>query len=89
MREGELAWYRQDFNTDPEKFWIAADAPDRVGMTEIRYIEGLYAFWDALSPAASGPLDRQLLQRRPPPRPGDDLPQRGPLAKRFPVSPGL
>ncbi|MGA2621969.1 MAG: alpha-galactosidase [Thermoguttaceae bacterium] len=48
IREGDLAWYRQDFNTDPENFWSAADAPDRVGMTEIRYIEGLYAFWDAL-----------------------------------------
>ena len=48
IREGELAWYRQDFNTDPEKFWSDADAPDRVGMTEIRYIEGLYAFWDEL-----------------------------------------
>jgi alpha-galactosidase len=48
IREGDLAWYRQDFNTDPEGFWSAADAPDRVGMTEIRYIEGLYAFWDAL-----------------------------------------
>ena len=48
VREGGLAWYRQDFNTDPENFWRAADAPDRVGMTEIRYIEGLYAFWDEL-----------------------------------------
>ena len=48
VREGGLAWYRQDFNTDPEKFWSDADAADRVGMTEIRYIEGLYAFWDAL-----------------------------------------
>jgi alpha-galactosidase len=48
IREGDLTWYRQDFNTDPEGFWSAADAPDRVGMTEIRYIEGLYAFWDAL-----------------------------------------
>jgi alpha-galactosidase len=40
--------YRQDFNTDPAPFWEAADAPDRVGMTEIRHIEGLYAFWDEL-----------------------------------------
>jgi alpha-galactosidase len=48
IEEGRLTWYRQDFNTDPEGFWRAADSPDRVGMTEIRYIEGLYAFWDAL-----------------------------------------
>ncbi len=41
--------YRQDFNFDAVlPFWQAVDAPDRVGMTEIRYVEGLYAFWDAL-----------------------------------------
>ena len=40
--------YRQDFNMDPLGFWRAADAPDRQGMHEIRHIEGLYAFWDAL-----------------------------------------
>jgi alpha-galactosidase len=43
-----LGCYRQDFNIDPLKFWQAADAPDRQGMTEIRHIEGLYAFWDDL-----------------------------------------
>jgi len=45
-------WYRQDFNIDPAPFWI--DAPDRVGITEIRYIEGLYAFWDDLRAAHPG-----------------------------------
>ncbi len=40
--------YRQDFNCDPLPSWRDADAPDRQGMTEIRYIEGLYAFWDEL-----------------------------------------
>lgn len=43
-----LGCYRQDFNMDPLPYWQAADAPDRQGMTEIRYIEGLYAFWDGL-----------------------------------------
>jgi len=43
-----LGCYRQDFNIDPLSFWRAADKPDRQGMTETRYIEGLYAFWDAL-----------------------------------------
>lgn len=43
-----LGCYRQDFNIDPLPFWQAADPPDRQGITEIRYIEGLYAFWDAL-----------------------------------------
>lgn len=43
-----LGCYRQDFNIDPLRFWTAADTPDRVGMSEIRYIEGLYAYWDGL-----------------------------------------
>ncbi|MBI5094928.1 MAG: alpha-galactosidase [Candidatus Hydrogenedentes bacterium] len=38
--------YRNDFNIDPLEFWRKNDAPDRQGMTEIRYIEGLYAMWD-------------------------------------------
>ncbi len=40
--------YRNDFNMDPLPYWQAADAPDRQGMTEIRYVEGLYAMWDEL-----------------------------------------
>jgi alpha-galactosidase len=40
--------FRHDFNIDPLTFWRKADAPDRQGITEIRYIEGLYAFWDEL-----------------------------------------
>lgn len=40
--------YRNDFNLDPLDFWRRADADDRQGMTEIRYVEGLYAMWDEL-----------------------------------------
>ena len=40
--------FRNDFNIDPLRFWRAADAPDRQGMAEIRYIEGFYRFWDEL-----------------------------------------
>ena len=40
--------YRQDFNFDPLAYWQAADAPDRVGMTENLYIQGLYRLWDEL-----------------------------------------
>jgi len=43
-----ITWYRQDFNTRPEHFWELADTPDRVGMAEIRHIEGLYRMWDDL-----------------------------------------
>ena len=49
IREGGITCYRQDFNDlrVPELFAMA-DAPDRVGMAEIRHITGLYAFWDEL-----------------------------------------
>jgi len=46
--------YRQDFNTTPLDAWYAADTPDRVGMTEIRYVEGLYALWDRIQAAHPG-----------------------------------
>jgi alpha-galactosidase len=43
-----MTWYRQDFNQGPYNFWQAADKPDRIGMTEIGHIEGLYKMWDDL-----------------------------------------
>lgn len=44
----EVDYYRQDFNMEPQEFWKANDAPDRIGVSEIRHIEGLYALWDSL-----------------------------------------
>jgi len=46
-KEG-ISVYRHDFNMDPLPYWRAADEVDREGISEIRYIEGLYAFWDGL-----------------------------------------
>ena len=46
-----FAVYRQDFNMDPLGHWRSADAPDRQGITEMKYIEGLYAYWDMLRAA--------------------------------------
>ena len=40
--------YRQDFNTTPLYLWQENDAEDRKGITEIKYIMGLYRLWDAL-----------------------------------------
>jgi alpha-galactosidase len=40
--------YRNDFNMAPLSNWRNNDAPDRQGMTEIRYIEGLYSLWDSI-----------------------------------------
>ncbi len=44
-------FYRQDFNMDPLAYWRHNDAPDRQGITEMKYIEGLYAFWDRIAEA--------------------------------------
>ncbi len=46
--EAKLSWIRWDFNIGPLGFWRRADVPERQGMTEIKYIEGLYAMWDTL-----------------------------------------
>lgn len=40
--------FRQDCNIEPLRYWQRRDDPDRAGMTEIRYVEGLYAMWDEL-----------------------------------------
>lgn len=49
MIESEgIGIYRQDFNMDPLPYWRATDESDRQGITEIRYIENLYTFWDEL-----------------------------------------
>jgi alpha-galactosidase len=39
---------RIDFNLNPGPFWNFLDSkdPDRVGLAEIRYVEGLYKMWD-------------------------------------------
>jgi len=41
--------YRQDFNMGIKHFWDANDEAGRSCFTEIKYIEGLYQFWDDLN----------------------------------------
>ena len=48
IEEFGMDWYRNDFNMDPLPSWRGNDAPDRQGMTEIRYVEGHYAMWDEM-----------------------------------------
>ena len=48
IAEFNIHTYRNDFNIDPLPFWRANDPPERQGITEIRYVEGLYALWDDL-----------------------------------------
>jgi alpha-galactosidase len=55
LTEG-ITIYRQDFNFDPAPYWQAMDTPDRVGIAEMKHIEGLYAYWDALLARVPGLL---------------------------------
>jgi alpha-galactosidase len=48
LKKEGIDYYRQDFNFNPMPYWEANDKPDRIGISEIRHIEGLYAFWDSL-----------------------------------------
>ncbi len=47
IEEG-IDFYRQDFNIDPLYYWRTSDAEDRQGITEIRHVEGYFAYWDEL-----------------------------------------
>jgi len=40
--------YRQDFNLDPLWYWRNNDENDRKGVTEIKYINGLYGYLDRI-----------------------------------------
>ena len=48
VRANKLDIYRQDFNLNTLPLWQGNDAPDRQGITEAKYIAGLYQFWDTL-----------------------------------------
>jgi alpha-galactosidase len=50
IKQYKMDWLRIDYNIDPLGYWQFLDRkdPDRVGMAEIRYIEGLYRMWDDL-----------------------------------------
>jgi len=44
----DLKCYRQDFNINPLAYWRKYDTENRKGLKEIKYITGLYKFWDML-----------------------------------------
>jgi len=48
IEDYKIDWYEEDFNLDPNPYLEAAAEPDRWGMNEMRFIEGHFAFWDAL-----------------------------------------
>ena len=51
--EWRIDCLRIDYNIDPLPFWEFLDKkdPDRAGLGEIRYVEGLYRMWDDLRKA--------------------------------------
>ncbi|OQC04507.1 MAG: Alpha-galactosidase [Candidatus Hydrogenedentes bacterium ADurb.Bin101] len=51
VREYNIDWYEEDFNIEPNPYLETAAEPDRWGMNEMRFIEGHFAFWDALRAA--------------------------------------
>ncbi len=48
LKDWNVDVYRNDFNMDPGPRWRLGEEPGRTGMVEIRYVEGLYKFWDEL-----------------------------------------
>ncbi|NLX67489.1 MAG: alpha-galactosidase [Bacteroidales bacterium] len=48
MEENGIDYYRQDFNMRVDNYWRENEETGRIGIGEIRHIEGLYAFWDYL-----------------------------------------
>lgn len=53
-REYGVDIFRNDFNIEPLDYWRNNDTDDRSGITEMKYIEGLYRFWDGLREACPG-----------------------------------
>ncbi len=46
--ESGVQIYRQDFNVNPLPIWMENDTPDRMGVTEIYHVNGLWDYWEAL-----------------------------------------
>lgn len=48
LDENRVDIYRQDFNICPLDFLRSIEAPDRKGIAQIRFVEGMYRLWDAI-----------------------------------------
>ena len=48
IAESGVSVYREDFNLDPLEYLRSIEEENRVGMAQIRFVEGLYRLWDAL-----------------------------------------
>ena len=77
--------YRQDFNFDPAPYWKSMDAPDRIGIAEMKHIDGAVRLLGRASRRESRAPHRQLRLGRTADRPRDDRPERTALADGLPV----
>ena len=48
IEENGVDVYRQDFNIDPQDYLKSIEKEGRVGIEQIRFVEGLYKLWDKL-----------------------------------------
>ncbi|MCL5096697.1 MAG: alpha-galactosidase [Candidatus Omnitrophica bacterium] len=48
ITDNHIDMYRQDYNFDPIDHWRYKEPADRQGITEIRQVSGLLAYWDEL-----------------------------------------
>lgn len=48
ISRNHIDWFRVDFNFNPLEYWRRADGKGRRGITELRYMAGLYKFWTAM-----------------------------------------
>ena len=48
IEKGKVDIFRMDFNMEPLMYWQRNDSLDRQGMTEMRFVEGMYQIWDDL-----------------------------------------
>ena len=48
IRENGVDVYRQDFNREPLDYWRKNDEKNRRGITEMKYIAGMYDLWDTI-----------------------------------------
>jgi len=56
IEDNRVDVYRQDFNIDPYPYLKTIEDPERIGMTQIRFVEGMYRLWDALQARFPGLL---------------------------------
>ena len=48
MEREHIDDYREDFNMDAWNCLVSGDGPGRTGITEMKFVEGFYLFWEAL-----------------------------------------